>query len=116
MLAVKKEERYYNVLGATHNNNRIAFEAETVTVADALALAERLCERVRSGTVVFDGQVLPLTVTIGVAAWAGEGDSLASLLGRADAALYRAKAQGRNRVCADESGVVLPFPDRPRAG
>lgn len=39
MLAVKKEERHYNVLGATHNNNRIAFEAETVTVADALAKA-----------------------------------------------------------------------------
>jgi polysaccharide export outer membrane protein len=39
LIAVKKDERYYNVLGATTNNNRIAFEAETVSVADALAKA-----------------------------------------------------------------------------
>lgn len=37
LLAVKKDERFYNVLGATQNNNRIAFESEEVTVADALA-------------------------------------------------------------------------------
>ncbi len=37
LVAVKKDERYYNVLGATHTNNRLAFEAEKVTVADALS-------------------------------------------------------------------------------
>ena len=57
------------------------------------------------GTVVFDGQVLPLTVTIGVAAWAGEGDSLASLLGRADAALYAGKRAGRNCARLDADGL-----------
>lgn len=36
LIAVKKDERYYNVLGATHTNNRLPFEAEKVTVADAL--------------------------------------------------------------------------------
>ena len=39
LISVKKEERYYNVLGATHTNNRIAFEAANVSVADALAKA-----------------------------------------------------------------------------
>lgn len=39
VIAVKREERYYNVLGATHTNSRIAFEAETLTLADALAKA-----------------------------------------------------------------------------
>ena len=39
LLSVKKDERYYNVLGATKNNTRIAFEAENVTVADAIAKA-----------------------------------------------------------------------------
>lgn len=39
MIAVKKDERYYNILGATHNNNRVPFEAENVTVADAIAKA-----------------------------------------------------------------------------
>jgi polysaccharide export outer membrane protein len=39
VIAVKKEERYYNVLGATRTNNRIAFDGENLTVADALAKA-----------------------------------------------------------------------------
>jgi polysaccharide export outer membrane protein len=37
LLAVKKDERFYNVLGATKSNSRMAFEAENVTLADALA-------------------------------------------------------------------------------
>lgn len=39
-----------------------------------------------------------VTISIGVAG-ARPGDTAASLLSRADAALYRAKAAGRNRVC-----------------
>ena len=39
VIALKKEERYYNVLGATKVNNRISFDAEKLTVADALAKA-----------------------------------------------------------------------------
>ena len=39
VLIVKKEERYYNMLGATRANNRIPFDSENVTVADALAKA-----------------------------------------------------------------------------
>lgn len=39
LIAVKKDERYYNVLGATKSNSRVAFDAENVTVADALARA-----------------------------------------------------------------------------
>ena len=40
----------------------------------------------------------PVTVSIGVAAHAGHGDSGEQLLRRADEALYRAKRSGRDRV------------------
>ncbi len=37
LIAVKKDERHYNVLGAMQTNSRIAFEAESVSLADAIA-------------------------------------------------------------------------------
>ena len=45
-----------------------------------------------------------VTVLVGVAEFR-PGDMAASLIARADEALYRAKRAGRNRVCADEDGV-----------
>lgn len=46
-----------------------------------------------------DGELPAITISIGVAAAAEETDAT-TLLGRADAALYQAKEQGRNRVVA----------------
>jgi diguanylate cyclase len=59
------------------------------TLEGAASFANRLRERIQ--------QQLPLTVSVGVAQ-AGEGDNPQTLLARADAALYGAKAAGRNRV------------------
>ena len=65
---------------------------------EALAIAERLCERVRSLPLVHDDGRLLLTASVGVADWRGPQDSMADLLRRADAALYDAKRSGRDRV------------------
>jgi two-component system cell cycle response regulator len=46
-----------------------------------------------------DGRALRLTASIGVATFpAARIESVEDLFARADAALYRAKAEGRNRV------------------
>lgn len=50
---------------------------------------------------VVDEHVLEVTCSIGVA-WYHEGDSTGQLLARADAALYRAKHDGRNRIELEE--------------
>lgn len=68
------------------------------TAAEAAVLAERLRERVASLPMVWEDQDMPLTVSIGLAQWAGPQDQPGPLVSRADAALYRAKAGGRNRV------------------
>lgn len=68
------------------------------SAAEAQALAERLCERVRSMPLATDGDRVMLTASIGVAEWLGPHDSLHALIGRADAALYAAKRDGRDRV------------------
>jgi diguanylate cyclase (GGDEF)-like protein len=64
---------------------------------EALNAAERLRDAVLRRPWTWAGETLPLTVSIGVAAWRGPQDEVAALLKRADAALYRAKALGRDR-------------------
>jgi diguanylate cyclase (GGDEF)-like protein len=47
-----------------------------------------------------NGTLLQVTISVGVAADAGAGEAPETLLRAADAAMYRAKAAGRNRVMA----------------
>jgi len=62
----------------------------------ARAVGERLREAIQNSALRYaDGK--PLTASIGVAV-AGLGDTVDTLLARADRALYQAKRQGRNRV------------------
>ena len=70
-----------------------------VGLQDALAIAERLRKGVSSKVVTITGlQTLPpVTVSLGIARMLPD-DTLEELVARADAALYQAKAEGRNRV------------------
>ncbi|MEO8121589.1 MAG: GGDEF domain-containing protein, partial [Rhodoferax sp.] len=61
------------------------------------ALAQRVIESVRTNPVEVCHQCIPYTVSIGAGCLATE-TSFAALLGVADAALYRAKNSGRNRL------------------
>lgn len=65
----------------------------------AVEVSERLRAAVQQHDWAALAEGLSVTVSIGVASLR-EGDDAASLLQRADAALYRAKHTGRNRVCA----------------
>ncbi|AKU91990.1 GGDEF domain-containing protein [Vulgatibacter incomptus] len=65
---------------------------------EALAAAERLRALVARSPVSFERASIELTVSIGVAWNEGEGMELGALVARADAALYRAKDGGRDRV------------------
>lgn len=67
----------------------------------AQVVAERLRERVAATPLRWQDECLPLSVSVGVTAWRGPHDVLAAMLQRADAALYAAKAAGRNR-CESE--------------
>lgn len=73
----------------------------------ALGVLERVRQSVVDRPVQTDEAEVPIGITIGVAESSGNGaDDPAAVLGRADAALYRAKAAGRNRV----EGVASPEP------
>ena len=78
---------------------------EAVARADALRAA---VEGIRLPPPTPDGDGIAFTVSIGVAAPRAPDDALGALLDRADRALYRAKAGGRNRVVrADAEGPLV---------
>ena len=70
-------------------------------LAAALQVAEKLRARVEAVKHCVGERQETVTASIGVAAMQAECDSVEELLLRADAALYRAKAVGRNRVVAE---------------
>jgi diguanylate cyclase (GGDEF)-like protein len=78
-------------------------------VQSGLAVAERLRDKVAGGLDALAQGKRSLTISIGLASLGSSGArTLEDLLGAADIAVYRAKAQGRNRVVryAPETGVA----------
>lgn len=69
---------------------------------EAARLCEEIRERIESEPVRLGGDVVPITVSIGIAA-VDHADAIERCLNRADQALYAAKQNGRNQVCCDES-------------
>lgn len=81
-------------------------------LARAMAEAERLRLAVMASPLQHGALSVPLTVSIGVAEWAGGVEDPSRLMLRADEALYRAKHLGRNRVetATDEAVAAMPRP------
>ena len=67
----------------------------------ALAMAERLRHKVETTCREVDGAEVAVTVSIGVAE-CNDSDTVATLIKRADTAMYVAKHGGRNRVVMEE--------------
>ncbi|HUS27772.1 MAG TPA: sensor domain-containing diguanylate cyclase, partial [Kofleriaceae bacterium] len=83
---------------ARYGGEEFAVLLDNVDVAQAKAVAERI--RIEISKVVVETDKGPLSVTesVGVAAFPDDGRDRATLIERADLALYHAKHTGRNRV------------------
>jgi len=68
----------------------------------AIVLSERLRKSVESASFVFEGNSIPVTISLGVASVTSGADDVDKLMGIADARLYLAKQKGRNRICASD--------------
>ncbi|KIL99954.1 diguanylate cyclase (GGDEF domain) with PAS/PAC sensor [Paramagnetospirillum magnetotacticum MS-1] len=99
--AIRANLREIDSFGRLGGEEFAAMLPET-PLAGALLVAERLREAVAAIVLPLGENEAPLrlTTSLGVAERRAEETSLDQILARADTALYRAKAEGRNRVLA----------------
>ncbi|MET0869005.1 MAG: EAL domain-containing protein [Pseudorhodoplanes sp.] len=89
----------------------MAISAEGVQPAAATALAERLVAAV-SGDIDCEGRKVRIGMSIGIAMYPEDGTDSVTLLRNADAALYRAKGEGRGAIRFFEAEMDRMLHDR----
>jgi len=78
-------------------------------LTQAINLAERLRRILSESPLAFESQFIQLTASFGVISYTGRNrSSVERFFDCADHMLFRAKMQGRNRVCSDSTGVPPP--------
>lgn len=90
---VRKDE-----LLARYGGEEFAMVLPETSGENAVLACERLRQTVAEHRFEYDGRVIPVTVSIGVAVNGPDADTPERLLRSADTKLYQAKAAGRNKV------------------
>jgi diguanylate cyclase (GGDEF)-like protein len=86
---------------ARYGGEEFAVVMPETELEDAAVFCERICAEVAGARFDYDGEPIAVTISLGAAALAAN-ESLESLVARADARLYEAKDEGRNRAKATE--------------
>lgn len=74
-----------------------------VTACEADRTARRIVDVLSTTRMVVAGRDIAVTASVGVVMYPDDGTTPVDLLAKADLAMYRAKEEGRNRVCMFES-------------
>jgi two-component system, cell cycle response regulator len=98
--SLREEIRSSDLLGRLGGEEFAVLLAGTLPEA-AGQVAERLRSRVAGASLAYQGRLIEMTVSIGLAIRDKMDRNIEQIMARADAALYRAKADGRNRVAED---------------
>jgi diguanylate cyclase (GGDEF)-like protein len=94
---MRRSLRRIDLMGRYGGEEFIILLVET-TPEEAMLIARRLRQLVELHPIRAYDELLRQTVSIGVACFPEDGDSLQALIDRADAALYAAKRAGRNQI------------------
>jgi len=92
-------------LAARYGGDEFMLVFPGMSLEIALVKAEEIREKFLTLSVTADQQQVSTTITVGVAAYPQNGESVDDVIRSADWALYAAKEEGRNRV----KGPITPF-------
>src|SRR3569623_2735411 len=94
---IKTRIRREDVL-ARYGGEEFAIVLPEIDHYNAMAFAEKIRKLVELAEFMFEDAILPVTVSIGVAALRGELEDALEFIKQADTHLFAAKEGGRNRV------------------
>ena len=100
-----------NDMASRYGGEEFAIILPETKLIGGLALAEKLRCSIEQLDIVSDGKLIKTTISVGVLCWnpACQIQNVAQLIDSVDAAMYRAKNAGRNRLCiADLSAFAEP--------
>jgi diguanylate cyclase len=95
-------------LACRYGGEEFGLVMPNTTIAQGRIAAERIREAIQATKVNFEGKVLSVTASMGVAEIA-KNDDAASLIRRSDEAIYCAKGAGRNCGCWHDGDACLPL-------
>lgn len=105
---LKRSMRAVDVVARIGGEEFVLLMTET-PVEEAMWVAERIRKDVEAAVLQVSGTQLHWTASFGVTLLQGNDYSVSTALQRADKALYRAKAGGRNRVEAEVDDLAAPL-------
>jgi len=97
--AIQKHAQRAGDLAARYGGEEFILALPATDIEHAALVAENIRLAVEALHLEHEGERVPLTMSVGVASLVfAREDDIASLVGSADAALYRAKRNGRNQI------------------
>jgi len=92
--------RDQDILGRIGGEEFLAILSNT-SLPQALEIAQRILEAIEKQSVTFEGKIIHITASFGVAQYSPDKEDFISLFQHADEYLYKAKNQGRNRIVCE---------------
>jgi len=94
-------------LGARVGGEEFAILMPSTSIPEALIPLERIRLNTEASEIEVDGQTIRVTCSVGVSTWRA-GMTLDQVIAEADAKLYQAKSEGRNRICEASTPAGRP--------
>lgn len=93
----REQTRVHDSIGRFGGDEFIILLPQT-SVDKAGIVMEKIRQKVQANTIMYDGDKIKVTISVGVGEIDLPAETIKNLIARVDAALYRAKESGRNRV------------------
>jgi len=97
-------------IAARYGGEELCVVLPQTAIEGAHAYAELLRKQIETLKISYEGKAIPVTASLGVAAFQSDQADVSRIFAAADAALYSAKHGGRNRVALAQPGKFQPVP------